>query len=182
MNPSSPTCTLSDCTYENTPFFSLNGSVMEAKTVDIYDGDTATFVLRVHDNLYAYKMRLSGIDTPEIRVSKANPNRKEEKRAAIYARNRFLQLVCDQAIDLEKPYTKKQIKAMLGENRKLVHLKCGKAGKFGRTLVHVFLKEEDLDDKGKCVNKVLLREGLAYSYRGGKKNRDFRSYFSQRLL
>ena len=29
----------------------------------------------------------------------------------------------------------------------------------------------------KSINKILLREGLAYKYYGGKKNNDFTSYF-----
>ena len=40
-----------------------------------------------------------------------------------------------------------------------------------------FLNEEDLDDKTKSINKILLRENLAYQYYGGKKNNDFTSYF-----
>ena len=170
-------CLLEECTSKNTPFFTLEGRVFRAKAVDVYDGDTATFVLELHGSFYAYKMRLSGIDTPEIRVSKQSPTRVEEKRAAIYTRNRLLQFMCDQDIDLNTAYTRGQVRALLAKNRKLVWLKCGKAGKFGRTLVHVFLAEEDVGAKERCLNKRLVREGLAYPYHGGKKNNDFRSYF-----
>jgi len=168
---------LATCTYDNTPVFSFKGSTFPAKAISIYDGDTATFAVSVHGQHYAYKMRLSGIDTPEIRPSRKNPHRDEEKKAAMYARNRFLQLVCNEDVDLDKPYTKKQIKAMLAKNQRVVHLKCGKFGKFGRALVKVFLHEGDLTDRTKSVNKVLLREKLAYPYYGGAKNPDFRTYF-----
>ncbi len=80
---------------------------------------------------------------------------------------------------MNKNYTRKQIKNILGKSRKIVYLKCGKFGKFGRCLIKVFLNEEDLDDKTKSINKILLRENLAYQYYGGKKNNDFTSYFKK---
>lgn len=174
-------CTLEACTYENTQTFGLKDQVLPAKCLDLYDGDTGTFAVTVHGNAYKFKMRLSGIDTPEIRPSKSNPNRDEEKEAARYVRNRVLQLVSDQSIDLNKKYTKREIKQMLAANKKIVFLKCGKCGKFGRTLIKIFLSEEDVTDKTRSVNKILLREGLAYKYYGGSKNRDFTSYFRQPL-
>lgn len=165
------------CTYQNTPKFSLENRILPAKCLDIYDGDTATFGVIINHELYKFNMRLSGIDTPEIRPRKNNPNRDSEKKAAKYVRNRVLQLITDQEIDLNKNYTRKQIKNILGNSRKIVYLKCGKFGKFGRCLIKVFLNEEDLDDKTKSINKILLRENLAYQYYGGKKNNDFTSYF-----
>ena len=165
------------CTFDNTPKFSLENRILPAKCLDIYDGDTATFGIIISGDLYKFSMRLSGIDTPEIRPRRNNPNRDAEKKAAKYVRNRVLQIITDQEIELEKNYTKKQIKTLLGKSRKIVYLKCGKFGKFGRCLIKVFLNKEDLDDKTKSINKILLREGLAYKYYGGKKNNDFTSYF-----
>ena len=122
------------CTFENTPKFSLESRILPAKCLDIYDGDTATFVVIISGDLYKFSMRLSGIDTPEIRPRRSNPNRDAEKKAAKYVRNRVLQLITDQEIDIYKNYTKKQIKSILGKSRKLVYLKCGKFGKFGRCI------------------------------------------------
>ena len=170
---------LLNCSYDNTPKFSLDGKTLESKCIDIYDGDSATFAVIVNGELYKFKMRLSGIDTPEIRPSKNNPNREEEKNAAIYVRNRFLQLVVDQEIDLTKKYKKKEVKQILKDNRKIVYLKCGKFGKFGRCLVKVFINKDDLEDKTKSVNKTLLNENLAYKYYGGTKNNDFTSYYKK---
>ena len=47
----------------------------------------------------------------------------------------------------------------------------------GRCLVKIFLCEDDLADKSKSLNKLLIREHLAYSYHGGTKNNDFKTYF-----
>jgi len=104
------------CTYENTQKFSLENRILPAKCLDIYDGDTATFGVIINHELYKFNMRLSGIDTPEIRPRKNNPNRDSEKKAAKYVRNRVLQLITDQEIDLNKNYTRKQIKNILGSN------------------------------------------------------------------
>ena len=122
-------------------------------------------------------MRLSGIDTPEIRPKLNKENRVAEVAAAKYVRNRFLDLITDQEIDLKTKYSKKKIKDVLGASRKIVYLKCGKFEKYGRCLIKIFLSEEDLVDKTKSVNKILLNEGLAYKYYGGKRNKDFTSYF-----
>ena len=168
---------LQQCTYQNTPIFSLEGQTVRAKCIDIYDGDSATFAIMVHGTVYKFKCRLSGIDTPEIRPSRSNPNRDHEKKAAKYVRNRFLQLVTGAAVDLHHDYPKKEIKQMLSSSTKLVWLKCGKFGKFGRCLIKVFLEESDLPDKMASVNKILLGEELAYKYYGGKKNDDFTTYF-----
>ena len=129
------------CTNDSVNLFSLRGKTLLAKAVDVYDGDTATFCVYLSGELCKFKMRLSGIDTPEMRPSRSSPHRDDEKKAAKYVRNRLLQLVTDQDVELEKNYSKREIATMLSENRKLVHLSCGKAGKFGRTLVHVFLDE-----------------------------------------
>ena len=174
---SDTSCTLETCTYDNTQTFGLKDQIVPAKCLDLYDGDTGTFAVAVHGKAYKFKMRLSGIDTPEIRPPRSNANRDEEKAAAMYVRNRVLQLVSDQTIDMNKKYSKREVKQMLSANKKIVFLKCGKCGKFGRTLIKIFLAEEDLADKTRSVNKILLREGLAYKYYGKTKNRDFRSYF-----
>ena len=72
------------CTFENTPKFSLENRILPAKCLDIYDGDTATFGVVINNELYKFSMRLSGIDTPEIRPRRNNPNRDAEKKAAKY--------------------------------------------------------------------------------------------------
>ena len=168
---------LINSTYDNTSIFTLEGQTISGKCVDIYDGDTMTLSVCISNKIYKFKMRLSGIDTPEIRPKKSNPNREEEKLAAIYVRNRVLQLIVKDDINLEKKYTKKEVRKILGENKNIVHLKCGKFDKFGRCLVKVFLNKEDLNDKTKSINKILINEKLAYKYYGKTKNSDFKSYY-----
>lgn len=173
------TTLLEHCTCDNTPIFSLDGRTVPTKVVSVYDGDTVTLALALSPGqLFTFKARLSGIDTPEIRPRRIQPNRDAEKKAAKYCRNRLLQIVTDQTIDLYTDYSKKELKTILNNNKKIIWARCGTFGKFGRPLIKLFLNEEDLCDKTKSVNKLLIREGLAYRYHGGKKEADFTTYFS----
>lgn len=166
----------------DTPIFSLEGKILAAKAVDVYDGDTATFCVLLKDEVCAFKMRLSGIDTPEMRPSRSSSTRNEEKAASRYVRNRLIQLLTDQDVDLYRSYSRRAIRELMARSRKLVYLKCGKAGKFGRVLVHVFLNRDDVQTKELCFNRTLIREGLAYRYHGDTKNDDFHSYFDSEVL
>lgn len=171
---------LHSASFENTPTFSLENKVVTAKCLDLYDGDTGTFAIELYDTVYKFKMRLSGIDTPEMRPPKNQSDRDIEKKAARYVRNRLLQLLLheNEEVDLKKKYSKNEIRKKLAKHGRTVFLQCGKAGKFGRCLIKIFLCEEDLADKNKSLNKILIRENLAYVYHGGTKNNDFKTYFS----
>ena len=160
-------------TNDNVKNFSLCNKTFTSKCVSIYDGDTATFSILLHNQLYKFKMRLSGIDTPEMRPSKKKHNRELEKKASIISRNRLLQLVTDQEIQLNMAYSRKEIRDILDRNRKLIYIKCGKYGKYGRCLVKLYNTEKDT----KSFNNVLVEEGYAYKYYGGKKINDFTNYF-----
>ena len=78
---------LSLCTRENTSEFTFNSKIFLAKCVSVYDGDTITVAFKPfcdygNNSIYRYNIRLSGVDTPEIRT-----RNKEEKARGIYARD-----------------------------------------------------------------------------------------------
>ena len=57
--------------YNNkTPIFTLEGSFVQGKIVDVYDGDTVKIVLNlsINSDYFRWNCRLSGINTPEIRT------------------------------------------------------------------------------------------------------------------
>lgn len=144
--------------------FSLEGTRRVAKVVSLYDGDTCKAIFRMNGTLYKWNCRLNHIDTPEMR-SASSPNKAEEKKFAIRARNRLLQLILrDESIDLDAKYSKKQIEEMLHANRNLVCLDCGFFDLYGRLLV-VMLDETGQEN----YNQILLDEGFAQEYDGGKK-------------
>lgn len=160
-------------TNDNVQSFTLCNQNFISKCISIYDGDTATFCILLHNQLYKFKMRLSGIDTPEMRPSKKQYNRKLEKKAAIMSRNRLLQLVTDQEIQINMVYSRKEIRDILDKNRKLIYIKCGKCDKYGRCLVKLY----DSNEYIKSFNNILVEDGYAYKYYGGKKMNNFINYF-----
>ena len=55
----------------HTPLFSLEGRTLQVKVIDAYDADTVTVALTLGEELCAFKVRLTGIDTPEMRPPRA---------------------------------------------------------------------------------------------------------------
>ena len=149
--------------------FSLNGKKVVAKVVDIYDADTCKIVFELDNKLVKFNCRLVGIDTPEMKPPKSDPNRDAEKKKAKQARNRMVQLCSNVECEINIMYKKKQIKALLDQHTKLVEVGCYDFDKYGRLLIDI----TDLEDS-KTFNQVLIDEGFAYSYDGGTKKKLFK--------
>mgnify|MGYP001571417942 CR=1 FL=1 len=145
---------LSECTLDNTPFHGFSGQTLQAKVVDVYDGDSLT--LAMLDPPRLFKCRVSGVDTPEMRPSRSAPHREQHVAAAFRARNRVAQLVTDVETD---PTARK---LDLSDNTRLVSVRCGEFDKYGRLLVDIELGDASLSE-------TLIREGLAHAYGGGTK-------------
>jgi len=111
-----------------------------AKVTNVYDGDTLTADISVGFGitLAKQKLRLYGIDTPEIRGGT-----EETKAAARTSRDRLRGLVLDRWIVLETIKDEK--------------------GKYGRYLAIIWLPENDVEPYGLFtdVNSLLVAEGLA---------------------
>jgi endonuclease YncB( thermonuclease family) len=93
--------------------FSLEGKVLRAKVVSLYDADTCRVVFHLNNTLVKYTVRMVGIDTPEMRPSRSNPDRLKEKRAAKIARNRMAQFLTNAPIELMGSYTKSQFQDLI---------------------------------------------------------------------
>ena len=79
--------------------------ISRGKVVKVYDGDTITVAapLQFADSpIYRFSVRLSGIDTPELRTSSEN-----EKKHAIIARDALHDLIYGKMILLENVSTEK---------------------------------------------------------------------------
>jgi endonuclease YncB( thermonuclease family) len=105
---------------KKTPKFTLCGQVVQAKCVDVYDGDTAQFVFRLEMNhpLYRYSCRMTGYNSAEIKGQSV-----EEKEKAKIARDALKGLI-------------------LG---RVVTLNIGKFDKYGRPLVSVLVDGQDVN-------------------------------------
>ena len=151
--------TLTKCTPSSVPTNRFDGEMRWAKCVSTYDGDSATFALKLDGKLRLYNARMYGYDSPEMKPSLKNHNRDQEKAAAILARD----------------YLKERIQDKLC----LVEFVKPSFDKFGRLLVNVYHKEyhwwdmlrnkEQYKAKAANINVLMVTEGHGVEYDGGKK-------------
>jgi micrococcal nuclease len=119
----------------------------------IVDGDTIDVLIDLgFDILFASRVRLAGIDTPESRTKD-----KAEK-----------------ALGLEsKEYLKKRI--MAAKNVVIKTEKMDSSEKYGRILGWIYL-----DGEGNSLNTEMIEKGYAWGYLGDTKVKDFNALAEQR--
>lgn len=107
----------------------------------VVDGDTIDAFVDLGFGIWTkQRFRLWGIDTPEIRSRD-----KEEKAAGFRAKDRLEEL--------------------LTENEDIMVQTSKEKGKFGRYLAKLFI----MGNTTRCINKILVSEGHAVEYHGGKR-------------
>ena len=113
-----------------------------AKLVRVVDGDTADVMIDLGFAVWTKaRLRFKGVDTWEKRTRNL-----EEKKKGIAA----------------SEFTKKHLELNDG---KFVIQSYGK-GKYGRVLAEIFV---NIDGEETSLNKLLIENGHAYEYEGGKK-------------
>jgi len=116
----------------------------------VVDGDTIDVTIDLGFDLYkSERVRVAGIDTPEKRTRDL-----EEKALGIDATN----------------YLKKKLEDTIAGDEELTirtELKGG-MGKYGRLLGWLYIGEDTLS-----VNEVMIKEGYAWEYDGGTKQKNF---------
>lgn len=116
--------------------------IYKIKVTRVVDGDTIDAEIDLGFDLKLNKrIRLYGINTPETRT------RDDEEKKRGLAAKKFLQQIVD-------------------EQEGILFLKSLDQGKFGRCIGVLF--ERDFDDQS--INDVLVQEGHAVEYFGGKRN------------
>lgn len=103
----------------NIGLFSLEGQEHLAKVVDVYDGDTIKCVFPIHNKLYRWNCRLSGVDTPEIRTRCTI-----EKKHGYKVRDRLRDKILN----------------------KMVYIQCNEFDKYGRLLVNILYDDCIIND------------------------------------
>ncbi len=125
------------------PLYQLTGTY-KAKVVDVYDGDTITIVLLNKCSFEKHKLRLYGIDTPEMKPLRNDPNRDEIKKNALISKNKLSELVLNKIIEVD----------LIGNE------------KYGRLLGTVFtINYCSRTD----INQYMIDNNYAYAYFGGTK-------------
>ena len=131
----------------------FQGKQVIAKVVSVYDGDTLTAIFRLNQDPASasasaplkYSVRLTGIDTPEMKPPKTTPNREALIALAKSARDFVITRTTGQ----------------------LVMLDLQGLDKYGRVLARVYLTPTP--DPAYCINDMLIQAGFAKPYAGGTK-------------
>jgi endonuclease YncB( thermonuclease family) len=128
----------------------MEGLICVAKVVSVYDGDTCDLKFRRAPGgaIEQHRVRLAGIDTPEMRPLKAAPYAAEEKAAAAASRNALV-AACQAS--------------MVGGGAGQVVAVCGAADKYGRLLATLY------DHSPASINEWMVANGHAVRYGGGRK-------------
>lgn len=140
-----------------------------ARVYDVYDGDTFTLAIKMDNRISTFKVRLFGVDCPELKGS--------SKEAGHKAREALLDFIgASGAIGLTL-YTK--TKAWFNENPIIVRFrfaerKPNEGDKYGRQLGHLYKNDIDVASghtrAGRSLADYLVEKGLANPYSGGTKD------------
>jgi endonuclease YncB( thermonuclease family) len=132
-------------TDENTPYFSYEDVRMVVKVVRVIDGDTIAIVMKQEgtNKIYKYRVRLYGIDTPESRPPRDQPNREEEIAASFRAKAALIH--------------------KLAEVNHYVTIHFHQYDKYGRLLGTIYGKD------GVNLNQWMITNHYAFSYDGKTK-------------
>ena len=125
------------------------------KVISIYDADTITVILDFLNHPFIVKLRLYGIDTPEMKPLDTEDENLilKEKALAI----------------LGKVWLQNEI----NNNNNLVYLETKGPDKYGRTLANIYLDKEYTI----CLNKMLIDYYLADEYYGKTKQKEFHKHY-----
>lgn len=132
---------------DSIPYFTFKEKIFYAKHCNIYDGDTFSVIFEYNGEIIKYRCRCLGYDSPEMKPLKSDENRLIEKDLAVKAKNRLEEL-------LNKHKTK------------MIKIECFDFDKYGRLLVNVWNMVDE-----KSINDIMIEEGYAKSYDGGKKTK-----------
>lgn len=136
-----------NCTCENTPNYSYENLKKLVKVLKVMDGDTIDIALHSDDTgkIFKHRIRLFGIDTPEMHPSLSNPDRAKEIEASKQAKEALTQ--------------------RLQENDNMVVAHFHKFDKYGRLMATLH------DKQGEDINKWMISSGHAQEYFGKTKKK-----------
>jgi len=128
------------------PPFNLNGT-RRVYCSKVYDGDTITVVVNIFNTFHSFKVRIEGIDCPEMKPLKKDyePGELEKVKAkAVFVRDYVAKLIVG----------------------KMIFINISGFDKYGRLLASVSC---EVGGKECDLAKHLLSKKMAYEYDGGTK-------------
>ena len=135
--------------------FELNNMEFYIRVINIYDGDTITGILFLYQIPYIIKIRLSDIDTPEMKPSNNNDDLDTKEKA--------LAIICKVLLE----------KYIYSSDNNIIYIKTLGSDKYGRTLGKIYKNNK----KNKCFNELLINTKLCDVYTGKTKQKQFESMY-----
>lgn len=129
--------------------YTMKGKKKWCRVVEVYDGDTITILYFTDteckgESLRKEKLRLYGIDTPELKPLKTTENREQVIEKAKEARDFLSNLIL----------------------HKTIYIVFTEEEKYGRRMGHLYLTSNTYE---KSINDLMIEKGYAKAYFGGKK-------------
>lgn len=138
------------------PTLGLGGYSGWVRLFDVYDGDTITVVAPLATEMYKVRVRLSGVDAPEIRGVKKN--------AGLVARDALIAHLT--GIDMTG-IGSAMVRHILRTNAILVWVVCSGHDKYGRALCDVYNEAQAIAGRLASTSDFLIGAGYAVPYDGG---------------
>ena len=130
----------------------------------VIDGDTIDVTMDLGFDIYKQeRVRIAGVDTPEKRT-----NDLEEKELGLDATS-WLKHKLEGAIEGDDELSiRTEFVQRLPSNYPLQKLLLGGVGKYGRLIGWLYIGDADVS-----LNEQMIKEGYAWEYDGGTKQKDF---------
>jgi len=128
--------------FDDLPMFGFIGTTVNAKVVEVYDGDTITIVFYYKGIPIKHRLRTEGYDSPELKPLKTIYNRDLHVRCGYIAKEYMSKLILN-----------KVVKVVFNDKHN---------DKYGRLLGTIY-------DGNVNINQVMIDGGYGKTYDGGKK-------------
>lgn len=167
-----------DIKLNDLPKFNMEGLVVDAKCVKVYDGDTITVVFAINEKNFKvppmqYTIRISNLDCAE----KYTDNKITKLLSTMYHDGSTIEQINDKRAILKlEQKVARQAEVIVSDLclNKIITLHIEGFGKYGRTLATVYARGE-----GKDIATLLVNKGWGYRY-NGKKKKAFEEWYKAR--
>tara|TARA_B100000073_G_C23353550_1_gene419859 strand:+ start:95 stop:568 length:474 start_codon:yes stop_codon:yes gene_type:complete len=134
---------LRSLTDEDIDLFNLSSKNSIGKVLHVYDGDRCRIVMGLDSIIVKFNCKLIG--------NNSNNSNK--------AKNKFIQLISDAKLDINKEYSNEELHNIYTTNDKLVKIKCSEFNSDGTLLVELFDLNSNIS-----YNSILRNEKLSEDF------------------
>jgi len=149
---------LNDIDISNVKKFTFDGTITDAKVVDVISGDTISVIMNINNQVNIYNIRMYGYDAPRIRhKSKSNKLISLEGK---FARLELIKLITsvDEMVNI---YTRSNdiSNAIKKYNDKIVKIHLMDFDKYDEIFAKIYL-----EDKNKFVHELMIESNIVIPF------------------